>query len=259
MLLSQFRPELALHRRETSTSELKGMARFARVIAVEVAHHVTQRGNARQFILDSDADREVYLSLLRENLESHRTSLIGYCLMSNHVHLVMVPHHADGLATALKRTHGRYAAYWNAKHRSSGHVWQGRYYSCPLDRPHLWEALRYAELNPVRAGMVAEAEAWMWSSAAAHCGAATADGWLAMEEWKERWNVSSWREFLAAGETESESTALRQSTHTGRPLGAEEFVKEREEATRRPLAPRKGGRPAKLGQDERQGELFVQQ
>ncbi len=134
------------------------MARFARVIAVEVAHHATQRGNARQSILNCDSDREVYLRLLREDIEKHRASLIGYCLMSNHVHLVMVPHQADALAATLKHTQGRYAAYWNAKHGSSGHVWQGRYYSCPLDRQHLWEALRYTELNPVRAGLVAEAE-----------------------------------------------------------------------------------------------------
>ena len=77
------------------------MARFARVVAVEVAHHVTQRGNARQFILNGDADRQVYLGLLRESIEEHRASLMGYCLMSNHVHLVMVPHQADALATAF--------------------------------------------------------------------------------------------------------------------------------------------------------------
>ena len=86
--------------------------------------------------------------------------LIGYCLMSNHVHLVVTPHDADGLALALRHTHGRYAIYWNAVHQSSGHAWQGRYYSCPLDRVHLWEALRYTELNPVRAGLTSEAEAW---------------------------------------------------------------------------------------------------
>ena len=101
------------------------MARLARVIAVEVAHHVTQRGNARQYILNVDADREVYLSLLGENLERHNASLIGYCLMSNHVHLVMIPRQADALSKSLKHTHGRYSAYWNAKHGSSGHVWQG--------------------------------------------------------------------------------------------------------------------------------------
>ncbi len=94
----------------------------------------------------------MYLELLREDIERCQVTLLGYCLMSNHVHLVMVPNKADGLAQALKHTHGRYASYWNAGHGSSGHLWQGRFYSCPLDQPHLWEALRYTELNPVRAG-----------------------------------------------------------------------------------------------------------
>ena len=231
------------------------MARFARVIAVNVAHHVTQRGNARQFMLNSDADRVVYLDLLRENIAQYRASLIGYCVMSNHVHLVMVPRHADALAKVLKHTHGRYAAFWNGKYHSSGHVWQGRFYSCPLDRTHLWEALRYTELNPLRAGLVVEAEAWAWSSAAVHCGTKAAEGWLAMEEWRQRWSVSSWKEYLGAGGSESECAAVRQSTHTGRPLGTAEFVHELEELTKRALAPRKGGRPAKLPDDERQREL----
>ena len=131
---------------------------MARVVALDIPHYVTQRGNARRFILDVDADRLVYLNLLRQNIELYGVSLIGYCLMSNHVHMIVVPQKADGLALALKDTHGRYASYWNAGHNSSGHVWQGRYYSCPLDQSHLWEALRYTELNPVRAGLVTEAE-----------------------------------------------------------------------------------------------------
>jgi putative transposase len=90
---------------------------------------------------------DVYLKLLRENFSPYGVALIGYCLMSNHIHLIAVPHKANGLAQALKQTHGRYASYWNAIHQSSGHVWQGRYYSCPLDQPHLWEALRYTELK----------------------------------------------------------------------------------------------------------------
>ncbi len=125
-------------------------------------------------MFDADADRVVYMGLLRRNIELHSVSLIGYCLMSNHIHLVAIPHKADGLALALKHTHGQYASYWNAGHDSSGHVWQGRYYSCPLDEPHLWGALRYAELNPVRAELVTEADCWIWSSAAAHCGAVAA-------------------------------------------------------------------------------------
>jgi len=231
------------------------MARFARVVATGVAHHVTQRGNARRFILDSDTDREVYLGLLRESLTQHGASLIGYCLMSNHVHLAMIPHQPDALAVTLKHTHGRYAVYWNAKHGSSGHAWQGRFYSCPMDQPHLWEALRYVELNPVRAGLVAEAESWRWSSAAVHCGAAAAGNWLDMEAWGGRWDAASWREYLRAGQSESEIIGVRQSTHTGGPLGTGEFVRDLEERTQRPLAARKGGRPAAPEKQDRQGEL----
>jgi hypothetical protein len=90
--------------------------------------------------------------------------------MSNHVHMVAIPHRPDSLANAFKLLHGRYASYWNASHAKSGHAWQGRFYSCAMDEAHLWEALRYAELNPVRAGMVEASESWKWSSAAAHCG-----------------------------------------------------------------------------------------
>jgi putative transposase len=176
----------------------------------------------------------------------------AYCLMSNHVHLLAVPRQADALAKTLKHTHGRYATYWNAKHGSTGHVWQGRFYSCPLDRPHLWNALRYTELNPVRAGLVVEAAAWPWSSAAIHCGRAAADSWLGMHEWLEQWDAHSWREYLSAGGSESEITAVRQCTHSGRPLGTEEFVKDLEEKVMRSLAPRKGGRPPRGVEDGRQ-------
>jgi putative transposase len=225
------------------------------VVAVDVAHHVTQGGNARQFILASDAERTVYLDLLRQAVQLHCLSLIGYCLMSNHVHLVLVPHKAEALARALKQAHGRYAAYWNATQASSGHVWQGRFYSCPLDPAHLWEALRYAELNPVRAGLVKHAELWKWSSAAAHCGKAEPDACLDMETWRQSWSVASWHSFLNAGETESELAVLRQCTHTGRPLGTAEFIKTLEESTRRQLAPRKGARPAASAVDPRQEAL----
>jgi REP element-mobilizing transposase RayT len=128
------------------------MTRLARVVAVGLPHHVTQRGNARQYILRSDADRTVYLDLLRQNIEQQNLALIGYCLMSNHVHLITVPPKANVLGLALKDTHGRYASYWNAIHHSSGHVWQGRYYSCPLDETHLWKAC--AIQSSIRCGRV---------------------------------------------------------------------------------------------------------
>jgi putative transposase len=206
-------------------------------------------------VLDCDADRSVYINLLRENLALYKVSLIGYCLMSNHIHLIAVPRTADGLAQALKHAHGRYACYWNVAQQSSGHVWQGRYYSCPLDEPHLWEALRYTELNPLRAGLVAEAESWPWSSAASHCGTEPADDSLALEMWRSHWTPSEWRNYLAAGESESRLAVIRQRTHTGRPLGSAEFIHSMEKIAQRRLAPQKRGPREKIIIDRSQGEL----
>jgi len=232
------------------------MARLPRVVVVDVPHHVTQRGNARQVIFSSDADRVTYLELLGEYSQLYGLSLLGYCLMSNHVHLIAVPRTLDSLSQSLKQAHGRYAAYWNAQQSSSGHVWQGRFYSCPLDESHLWRALRYVELNPVRAGMVATAELWQWSSAAAHCGGTSRGPMLEMERWRKRWTPADWREFIDDTEPSDDLSALRHSTHTGRPLGTEDFVKALEELTSRPLAPRRGGRPKKPVADRRQASLI---
>ena len=221
------------------------MARLARVIAVGIPHHITQRGNARQYILSEDADRIVCLDLLKRYCQLYELALVGYCLMSNHVHLVAIPGRADMLARALKQTHGRYATYWNVTHGSSGHVWQGRFYSCPLDAGHLWMALRYCERNPVRARMVGAPQDWKWSSAAAHCGAESSGMPLEMERWEKRWTATTWREYLAAPETDAELAELRQCTHTGRPLGSREFIAEIERSTQRHLLAKPGGRPEK--------------
>ncbi|MBZ5720702.1 MAG: transposase [Acidobacteriia bacterium] len=171
------------------------MARLPRVVVVDIPHHVTQRGNARQVILSTDADRTTYLELLRHYCELYRLSLLGYCLMSNHVHLIAVPATAEALAQTLKHAHGRFASYWNARQSATGHVWQGRFYSCPLDRTHLWTALRYAELNPVRAALVQAPAQWPWSSAAAHCGLVSPDTILEMETWRKQWTPSEWRQY----------------------------------------------------------------
>jgi putative transposase len=226
-----------------------GMARFPRVVAVEVPHHVTQRGNARQIIFTSDTDRLVYMALLREYGPLYGLSLLGYCLMSNHVHLIAVPHTEAALSQCLKQAHGRYASYWNGQKSSTGHVWQGRFYSCPLDGRHMWEALRYVEVNPVRARMVEKAEQWPWSSAAAHCGFASPEPSLEMERWRKRWTAGEWHAFLARSESATELVALRSFTHTGRPLGSEEFVRGLEASMLRPLAARKRGRPKRVAPD----------
>src|SRR6201999_4071847 len=122
-------------------------------------------------------------------------------------HLVAVPKEADSLAQAMKYTNGRFALYRNTVQRTSGHVWQGRFFSCPLDEAHLWEALRYTELNPVRAGLVAEAPSWPWSSAGVHCGMVADDTLVNRELWQKKWTEAAWREYLEAG---SEASTLDQ-------------------------------------------------
>jgi putative transposase len=221
------------------------MPRVARVVIADVAHHITQRGNGRQFILASDSDRMVFMDLLRQAVEGRELSLVGYCLMSNHLHLVVVPHRAEDLAPALQKVLGRYASYWNVAHTTCGHVWQGRFYSCPMDPGHLWTALRYVELNPVRAKMAGEAAAWPWSSAAAHCGMADPHASLNMSLWRKSWAADTWRKFLGEGESASDLRALRQSTRTGRPWGSKEFTSALEAQTHRRLLPGPPGRPRK--------------
>ena len=135
---------------------------------------------------------------------------------SDHFHPIAVPRHADGLQLVLKQTHGRYA--------SSGHLWQGRYYSCPLGASHFWNALRYTELNPVRAGIVAAAERYPWLSASAHCRADGVDCAIDAQPWRSEWTAAGWREFLEAAGAEAESSAIRRSTHSGRPWGSDDFV-----------------------------------
>jgi putative transposase len=211
---------------------------------LDTPHHVTQRGNGRRVVFETDNDRMVYLGLLQQHARLRRLAILGYCLMPNHVHLIVVPQREDSLRTALRNAHGRYAAYLNTRQATSGHVWQGRYYSCPMGDAHLWSALRYTERNPVRAGMVRDATEFPWSSARIHAGGGW-DGMIDLGPWSEHWTVDEWREFLTATELERESEALRRSTHSGRPLGSARFVQCLETALARPLAARPGGRPKK--------------
>lgn len=233
------------------------MPRFARVVATGVPHHITQRGNARRLVFDSDSDRRTYLQLLRHYARQHSLSLLGYCLMSNHVHLVAIPQRDDSMALALRHTHGRYASYLNARQTASGHVWQGRFYSCPLDDEHLWAALRYVERNPARAGMIGAPWDYAWSSATAHCGGGDAGGLLDRVSWEGRWTVAEWREFVGTADADADNDVIRRNTHSGRPLGARSFVEALERTLDRKLVPGKGGRPRRRGVDATQGVLSL--
>ncbi len=124
------------------------MSRQSRVEAVGEPHHITQRGNNRQTVSRSDADRLFYLNTLRRRARDHGMSILGYCLMANHVHLVAVPKHEYSLARAIGQTHFIYAQHFNRTGRRSGHLWQSRFYSAPLGPDHLVDALLYIDLTP---------------------------------------------------------------------------------------------------------------
>ena len=214
------------------------MARLARVVVEGVAHHVTQRGNRRQPVFFGDGDYRAYRTLLAEGCARAGVAVWGYCLMPNHVHLVLVPGSAGGLRAALGEAHRRYTWRINLREGWRGYLWQGRFASVAMDEAHLMAAARYVELNPVRARLAAKAEDWPWSSARAHLEGRD-DGLVTVARLLER--ESDWRSFLDQGLSEEAYEALRAGERTGRPLGSDAFVASLERDLGRPLARRKPG------------------
>ena len=206
------------------------MPRNARCVLPGIPYHVTQRGTDRQRVFFLNSDREMYLRLLSRNLASARARLLAYTLMSNHVHAIVIPERADSLAVLFRRVHGRYAQYVNTRRGRSGHLWQARYYSCPLDGAHLATALRYVEQNPCRAGMAKRAEDYRWSSAAVHCGLRRDEFHvLDLKFWERAGGPATWADLYAAPLAEEELDRLRQCTYGGRPFGCDDFVMKIEE------------------------------
>ncbi|HVQ07832.1 MAG TPA: transposase [Allosphingosinicella sp.] len=189
------------------------MPRAARLVLPGMPHHVTQRGNRRQPTFLCEADYALYLALLRHWSRKSGAAVWAWCLMPNHVHLVLVPAREDGLRAVLAPVHRRYTWEINQREGWRGHLWQSRFASFPMDDAHVHACLRYVELNPVRAGLVARAEAWPWSSARAHLGVA-ADGLTALAPGRER--VDDWWTFLDAGLEDESYKAIRAAERTGR-------------------------------------------
>ena len=224
------------------------MARLARVVAAGVPHHVTQRGNRRQPVFFCDADYRTYKELLAEGCAAARVDVLAWCLMPNHVHLILVPKDEDGLRAALGEAHRRYTRHVNFREGWRGYLWQGRFASFPMDDDHLLACARYVELNPVRAKLVQRARDWRWSSARAHL-ADRDDGLVKVAPLLRR--VTDWAAFLGEGLDDDALAAIRAGERTGRPLGAARFVKRLERRLGRTLARRK---PGPKPQDDGQGD-----
>jgi putative transposase len=223
------------------------MPRRPRIVVPGVAHHVTQRGNNCQQVFHSSGQRRLYLDLLGQHATRYGVRILGYCLMTNHVHLIAIPERENSLARALARTHSEYALAINHAQGWSGHVWQNRFFSCLLDGSHLLRALRYVELNPVRAELASAPWNWPWSSAHAHTRDRVLDPVLdgRWAEYFGGWNYGEWREILSAGMSGGECDTVRHATHTGEPLGSREFVTTLERQAGRRLRVLARGRPPK--------------
>jgi len=221
------------------------MPRIARTVVAGCAHHITQRGNNRQAVFFVDDDRRVYLELLKEQADKYGLEIAGYCLMDNHVHLVAIPQAEDSLAHAIGRTHFRYSQYINRFHKRSGHLWQGRFYSCALDERHFWLAMRYMELNPVRAKLCRRPWRYPWSSAAAHTEERAKSDLLDLAGWYEQMSAEAWRKELSRMLNDAELAQMRLRTHTGRPLGSDSFLSKLETLLGRRVRALPPGRPRK--------------
>ncbi len=217
------------------------MPRTARIVVENIPYHVTQRGNRRQEVFFCDGDRRQYLSWLHDYADRHDLEILAYCIMGNHVHLIVVPRTQSSIAKVMQVMQMRYTQMVNARLDWTGHLWQGRFYSTALDEPHLWAAVRYVELNPVRAGLVSRASDYPWSSAAFHLGLKPDRLIRSETEWGGP--VEGWAEALSSPEDEQTLALIRARTHTGFPCGSENFLSRMSAALGRELTRRPVGRP----------------
>jgi putative transposase len=218
------------------------MARLARAVFPGLPHHVTQRGNGRAQTFFDDADYADYRALLRDHCAAAGVAVWAWCLMRNHVHLILVPGDDDGLRRTLSRVHRIYAGRIHERLRRTGHFWQGRFGCVAMDEAHLCAAFRYVALNPVRAGLVKRASDWPWSSSRAQLGLAE-DGLTVASATRER--VPDFARLLAEAEDEEATLRLRRAESVGRPIGSAEFLQELEQRYDRTFKPAKRGRRAK--------------
>jgi putative transposase len=230
------------------------VARMARVVVPGLPHHITQRGNRREPVFFGDEDYRLYRRLIAAAAHHASAAIWAYCLMPNHVHLIVTPADEDGLRATFAEAHRRYTGTINARFRWTGHLFQGRFGAVVMDEPHLLAAARYIALNPVVAGLVSRAEDWPWSSARAHL--AGEDDELATVR-PLRALVPDFAALLAAPADPETTARIERGPAIGRPLGAPEWVAALERRLRRRLAPGKPGPKPRVDRDpERQQRLL---
>ncbi|MFO6419966.1 REP-associated tyrosine transposase [Hylemonella sp. W303a] len=232
------------------------MARLPRLSVAGHAHHVVQRGNDGQAIFRDEVDRRQMLQLLETQAREHRVALHAYVLMDNHVHLLLTPATAEGLPKMMQAVGRRYVRWFNDRHGRSGTLWEGRYRSTVIEAErHLLPCMAYIDLNPVRAGLVAQAADYPWSSHVHHIGQ-RADRLVTPHALY--WALgntpfareAAYTRLVAEGLSQQQQEALTDSAFKGWALGGHEFMAALQKQTARRLSKGKAGRPA--GRAERE-------
>lgn len=214
------------------------MPRIPRVVIPGIPHHVVQRGNRRQRVFFGDEDRIYYLGLLKKYCHLSGLVIWVYCLMRNHLHLIIVPKTESCLSEVMAIVNRKYALRINLREDWSGCLWQSRFYSCPLDTPHTIASARYIEQNPVRAKIVAHPEDYPWSSARAHV-EHSFDPLIEPSPLIEE--ITDWKAFIHAEGPPETVKRIRRNSVTGRPLGDDAFIDKLEKLTGRKLRKEKTG------------------
>ena len=208
-------------------------------------HHVTQRGARKQRTFFSEYDYKMYVDLLSKARERAGVEVWAYCLMPNHVHLIVVPHQKDSLAILFRQAHRTYSLAINTREGWQGHLWQERFHSFVMDERHLLAAVRYTEMNPVRAGLCQLPGDWPWSSYRPHINRKD-DKLVTVGPMLSR--IHNWEQFIehdAAGDNDAH-VRLRQCSRTGRPAGDEQFLDDLEILVGKRIRKLKPGRPKKV-------------
>ena len=208
------------------------MPRMGRVVLPEYPHHITQRGHDRNVVFATEADFRYYLETLAEYKEVYRVKVYSYCLMTNHVHLLLTPSDRNGLGQLMKRLAGRQTRFRNKYEGRSGTLWESRYKSSLVDvEQYLLACVRYIELNPVRAGMVAQPEAYAWSSFRARVGIVDCP-WLdpvpGMETLSKNQVIaaSAYSKYVKSAIPEGEWEMIRTAVARNQLTGNDKFVEE---------------------------------
>ena len=206
------------------------MAQGNRVILPGLPHYVAQRGRCvGGFVFREPTDYRVFLHLLEESCGRYEVAIWGYALLAGSYHLILVPENAGSLDAAMRRLDSEFAHYHNLRHMVRGPVWDSAYRSAAMCWSQVWDAIAFAEREPVRQEKLGAAWAHPWSSAPARLGRAAGAGWLDLEEWGRHWDASRWMKRLQAFEGEAEfgrelTDALRSGTTFGEMLAWREPV-----------------------------------